>query len=235
MTMLTIARSSTLLAIVALAGVLVTVAHAQSAAAPTMKVGDRWVYDVKSGVGLSTITYQETREVTSVGGGGIMVKVTGKTASGADFSRVDDYSAPGSLRSGAMCLDEGYRFPTPLLRVTFPIAPGQSSSKWVNVVSDPGGKKGQINYSFRTRSWEKLTSPAGAFDAIRVDVLMTLDDADPFRRGTNCNFTYWYSPAVRGTVRERRSAQFQPIDAFTPPTRVLSASYELASFTPGKP
>jgi hypothetical protein len=38
------------------------------------------------------------------------------------------------------------------------------------VVNEPGGGKGQVNYSFRTRSWDKQTVPAGSFDAIRVDV-----------------------------------------------------------------
>jgi hypothetical protein len=231
----TSARKAILLAALALAGATATAANAQSAPAPTMKVGDRWVYNVKSGIGLQTITYQETREVTAVSGGAFKVSVTGKTADGADFSHVEDFSGPGTLRSGTLCLNEVRRYPTPLQRVAFPIAPSQRSSKWVDVVADPGGTKGQINYSIRTRGWEKVTTPAGAFDAIRIDALMTLDDSTPFRNATNCNFTYWYSPAVRGTVRERRSAQYMEIGDMHVMTPVLQASYELASFTPGKP
>jgi len=231
----TIVSSAIWLAAFALASATAPAAFAQSAPAPTMKVGDRWVYNVKSGIGLQTITYQETREVTAVSGAAFKVKVTGKSADGADFSQVEDFSGPGTLRSGTLCLTEVRRYPTPLQRVAFPIAPGQRSSKWVDVVSDPGGTKGQINYSVRTRSWEKVTTPAGAFDAIRIDTLMTLDDATPFRNATNCNFTYWYSPTVRGTVRERRSAQYMEIGDLHVMTPVLQASYELASFTPGKP
>ena len=231
----TIARNSILLGAFALASATAPAASAQSAAAPTMKVGDRWVYNVKSGIGLSSVTYQETREVTAVGGGGFKITVTGKTAEGADFSAVEDFAAPFGLRSGTLCLNEVRRYPTPLQRVAFPMAPGQRSSKWVDVVSDPGGKKGQINYSVRTRDWAKITTPAGAFDAIRVDALITLDDAGPFRNATSCNFTYWYAPAVRGTVRERRSAQYTGLGDDNQTMPVLSASYELASFTPGKP
>ena len=232
---MTIMKGSILLGAFALLSIAATAASAQSAAAPAIKVGDRWVYNVTSGVGISPVTYQETREVTAVGAGGIKVKITGKNAAGADFTRVEDYAAPGSLRSGALCMDEVRRYPTPLQRVTFPIAPGQRSTKWVDVVSEPDGKKGQINYSVRTRSWEKVTVPAGTFDAIRVDVLMILDDSDAFRNGTNCNFTYWYSPAASGTVRERRSAQYTDVDPTMGWHPVLKASYELASFTPGKP
>ncbi len=218
----------------ALAAATASAVNAQSAPAPTPKVGDRWVYNVTSGVGISPITYQETREVTAVGGGGYKINVTGKTADGADFSRVEDYSGPGMLRAGTLCLNEMRRYPTPLSRVAFPITSGQRSSKWVNVVSESGAK-GEINYSYSTRNWEKTTTPAGTFDAIRVDALITLDDSTPFRNATNCNFTYWYAPAVRGTVRESRSAQYTQSGGIWGVTPVLKASYELASFTPGKP
>jgi len=236
MNALTASRISILLAAFAVASATAPTVRAQSAAEPTMKLGDRWVYNVKSGIGLTTFTYQETREVTAVGADGFKITVNGKTPDGADFSAVQDFAAPFNLRSGTLCLNQPRRYPTPLQRVPFPLAPGQRSAKWVDVVSDPGGTKGQINYSFRTRGWDKLTTPAGAFDAIRIDVLITLDDSTPFRNATTCNFTYWYSPAVRGTVRERRSAQYRETSASSRmPIPVLNASYELASFTPGKP
>jgi hypothetical protein len=229
-----IARRSTLALALLLPVAVVTAAHAQSAPAPAMKVGDRWVYNVKSGFALGVVTYQETREVTAAGGGGFKLTITGKTADNKDFTRVDDYSASGALRSGAPCADEAYRFPTPLQRVSFPVAPGQRSSKWVDVIAEPGGKKGQMNYFFRTGSWDKQTVPAGTFDAIRVETHMVLDDSTPFREATTCNFTYWYSPTVRGTVREQRSAQYMEIGNLQGRTPVLNAFYELASFTPGK-
>ena len=197
MTITLIPRSSALAPALLLSMVAATTALAQPAPVPVMKVGDRWVYNVKSGFALGVVTYQETREVTAVGGGGFKLTVTGKTAENKDFTRVDEYSAGGTLRFGAPCADESYRFPTPLQRVQFPIVPGQRSSKWVDVINEPGGNKGQINYAFRTRSWEQQTVPAGSFEAIRIDTTMTLDDSTPFRYATNCNFSYWYSPAVR--------------------------------------
>ena len=179
-----ILRGMAMAAAMSLAGGAMTTANAQSAPAPSMNVGDTWVYNVKSGIGLAKTTYQETREVIAVSGKGGKIKVTGKTADGKDFTRVEEFASPGALTSGALCFDEVYRFPTPLQRVSFPVAPGQRSSKWVDVIAEPGGTKGQINYFFRTRSWDKQTVPAGSFDAIRVDVLMVLDDSTPFR---NCD------------------------------------------------
>ncbi len=217
-----------------LAGGAVNAAQAQSAPAPAMKVGDRWVYNVKSGFGLGVVTYQETREVTAVGGGGFKLTVTGKTSDNKDFTRVDEYSASGALRSGAPCADEAYRFPTPLQRVAFPVAPGQRSSKWVDVIAEPGGNKGRSIISFAPeagRSRRCLPGPSTPSASKRT---MVLDDSTPFREATTCNFTYWYSPAVRGTVREQRWAQYIQIGDMQGRMPVLNAYYELASFTPGK-
>jgi hypothetical protein len=234
MNALKMARPTVLAGLLLLASGVAAPAYAQTAPPPTFKVGDRWVYNVKSGVGINPIIYQETREVTAAGGGGAKIKVTGKTADGKDFTRVDDWSGPGALRYGAPCADEAYRFPTPLQRVTFPLGPGQRGSKWVDVIAEPAGSKGQVNYSYRTRSWDKQTVPAGNFDTIRIDTQMSLDDATPFRYATECNLSYWYSPTVRGTVREQRWAQYTQIGDIQGRTPVLSAHYELASFTPGK-
>jgi hypothetical protein len=181
-------RSAIVVTALALASATAPAVNAQTAAAPTFKVGDRWVYDVKSGIGLSAITYQETREVTAVGAGGIKIRVSGKTAAGADFSRSEDFAAPGSLRSGTVCADEVRRYPTPLQVLAYPVSSGQRSGKWVDAVS-ADGNKGQINYSYRTHGWEKQTTPAGSFDAIRIDLYITLDDATAFRDATTCNFT----------------------------------------------
>ena len=227
-------RGTLLAAVLLLPVAAATVARAQSAPAPTFKVGDTWVYNVKSGVGINPITYQETREVTAVGGGNAKVKITGKTVDGKDFTRVDEYAGPAGLKYGAPCADEAYRFPTPLQRATFPLAPGQRSSKWVDVIAEPAGTKGQVNYAMRARSWDKQTVPAGSYDTIRIDVQMTLDDSTPFRYATECNLSYWYSPAVRGTVREQRWAQYFQIGDIQGRMPVLSKHYELASFTPGK-
>ncbi len=74
--------------------------------------------------------------------------------------------------------------------------------------------------------------PTGSFDAIRIDVLMVLDDATAIRNGTTCKFIYWYSPAVRETAHERRATLFTTTLSPTA-TGVQSATYELASFTLG--
>jgi len=107
-----ILRLSVLAAVLAASGSFATAANAQSAPAPKWNVGDKWVYNVKSGVGISPINYQETREVVAVAGGVIKLRITGKTANGQDFTRDDEYAGPGAMKFGAPCADEAYRFPT---------------------------------------------------------------------------------------------------------------------------
>ena len=118
MTLSPILRDMPIAPVLLLTMATTTIVHAQSAPAPAFKVGDRWVYNVKSGVGINPMTYQETREVTSVGSGGAKIKITGKTINGQDFTRVDEYSGPGTLRYGAPCADEAYRFPNGLQRAS---------------------------------------------------------------------------------------------------------------------
>ena len=183
---------------------------------------------------MRAITYQETREVTAVGGAFIKLKVTGKTANDQDFTRVDEYAGPGALRFGAPCADEAYRFPTPLQRVAFPVAPGQQI---VEVGRRDRGAR-------RQQGTDQLLLPhaeLGQADRAGRNVRrhprrrdMVLDDSTPFRDATNCNFTYWYSPAVRATVREHRWAQYMQIGDIQAEMPVLNIYYELASFTPGK-
>src|SRR5262245_25288122 len=96
-------RRLSVMGLVLIVGACAVAAQAQTAPAPVVKVGDRWVYNVKSGIGLTIATYQETREVTAVSGKGATIRITGKTADGKDFTRVEEYSGPGLLKSGALC------------------------------------------------------------------------------------------------------------------------------------
>ena len=60
----------------------------------------------------------------------------------------------------------------------------------------------------RVGGWEKVSTPAGAFDAIRMRVLMRLDDEEFWRYPTTCNYLVWYAPAVGAPVREEKEAEY---------------------------
>lgn len=187
-------------------------AQPSTAPVPTLSVGDRWTYKVtdRDGARIATVS-EETREVTAVGPDGITV------------------------RTGVACVEDTRTFITPLQRYAFPLAPGKRWNQWVEYVDESGGSKGKINYFARVRGWDKLASAGGSVDAIRMDVIVRLDDADAFRNATECNFSFWYAPSVRGSIREQRKAGYLEKGVSPAPMRLVDASYELVGFAPGKP
>jgi hypothetical protein len=212
-------------AVLACQALAVGAADAPSAPTPTVSMGDRWVYRVTDRARKTTL--EEIREVTAAGPDGITVRVTR-----AGDSRDELLTAPGMVRSGAACGEETRRFATPLQRHAFPLEPGKRWNQWVDYAAD--GSKGRINYNVRVRDWEKVQTAAGSVDALRMLVIVRLDDANAFRNATECNFTVWYAPSVRGPVREQRTAGYLTKGSSQMRQQVMDATYELASFTPGK-
>src|SRR3954451_5012909 len=81
-------------------------------AAPSLKVGDRWVYRGREGFRLP-VEWEETHEVTGVGADGITVRVSyaGQVVSG---TRTELLSAPGMVKVGSLMDIETREFATPL-------------------------------------------------------------------------------------------------------------------------
>ncbi|HTL76770.1 MAG TPA: hypothetical protein VL654_10640 [Casimicrobiaceae bacterium] len=176
------------------------------AAAPTFHVGERWVYRAREGF-RSPAVWEETHEVMAVGPEGIVVRVTVKGPT-LDGVRYESLAAPGVMRQGALMDLETRRFATPVDRYRFPLASGETWNQWVNNFNETTKKEGQINRYVRVGGWEKVSTPAGEFDAIRMRVMMRLDDEEFWRYPTTCNYLIWYAPAVGATVREEKEAQY---------------------------
>jgi hypothetical protein len=206
------------------------------AEAPKLAVGERWVYRARDGFRAPDL-WTETREVTAIGASGYTVHVSQRGPSIA-VDRQETWPAPGLVDVGALMNAETRRFASPLLRYRFPLYPGEVWNQWVDNYNEATRKSGQINRYVRVSGWEKVTTPAGTFDAIRMRVLMQLDDADPWRWPTRCNYVIWYAPAVGAPVREERDAEYyERGDARDGPTpiRTQHALLELVSWSPGTP
>lgn len=176
------------------------------AAAPAVKVGDRWTYRARDGF-RAAVEWTETHEVVSAGSAGISVRVTldGPTVSG---SRIETLTAPGSVTAGSLMDIETRRFAIPLQRYAFPMTPGQTWNQWVDDFNEATRKTGQINRYVRVGGWETVATPAGSFQALRLRIFMRLDDEEFWRGPTQCNYLVWYAPAVGASVREERSAEY---------------------------
>jgi hypothetical protein len=208
-------------------------AEPRSAPEPSFRVGDRWVYKVTDRNGRMKAESEEVREVTASGPEGITITTTRSKQSGVT-SQTEVLAAPGLLRSGAVCAGETRSFAEPIQQLLYPLEPGKRWHKRFASVTEPGGKKGNVSYSTRVRGWEKIQAAGGTVDALRLLIVIRLDDSDAFRNETTCNFTVWYAPSVRGSVREQRDGGYTSKGTSPAPTRLIDATYELVSFTPGK-
>ena len=69
-------------------------------------------------------------------------------------------------------------------------------------------RAGQITRFAQVGGWDKVQVPAGEFDAIRLRVIMRLDDETFWRFATECNYEIWWSPAAGASVRESKIATY---------------------------
>ena len=205
-----------------------------AAEAPAYRVGDRWAYRAQDGF-LTAEHWEETHAISALGADGIGARIAQKGPS-RDIARAELWSAPGLVQIGAVFDNETRRFATPLERYRFPLAAGQSWSQFVDNYNETTKAPGQINRYVRVRGWEKVITPAGTFDALAMHVVMHLDDEEFWRFATQCNYTVWYAPAVRGVVREEKRAQYLQKNGDHDSgglIRTQNAVVELLSFTPG--
>jgi hypothetical protein len=189
------------------AGVGPTGSGGPAADAPTFRVGDRWVYRATDGFRVPVV-WDETHEVTAVAPDRITIRVMQKGPT-VNNERVENWTAAGSLATGAVFDEETRRFSPPAKIYEFPLAPGNTWNQWVGNVNETTSRAGEINRYVRVGGWEKVTTPAGAYDAIRLRVLMRLDDGEFWREPTTCNYLLFYAPAVGATVREEKSAEYR--------------------------
>ena len=174
--------------------------------APTYHVGQRWTYRAREGF-RSPVDWEETHEVMAAGPDGITIRATLKGPT-IDGVRYEVLAAPGLVRQGALMDIETRRFAMPLERFRFPLAPGATWNQWVDNFNETTNREGRINHFVRVGGFEKVSTPAGVFDAVRMRVMMRLDDEEFWRYPTTCNYLIWYAPAVGATVREEREAQY---------------------------
>ena len=177
-----------------------------AAEAPSFNVGDRWVYRTTDGFRLPLL-WTETHQVTAVAPDAITIRIT-ETGPDARGERTEVWSAPGLLTVGSVFDFEPRRFATPIKIYEFPLTPGARWNQWVDEINPATNKPGRINRYVTVGGWEKVSTPAGSFDAIKLRVLMRLDDEEFWRGPTQCNYLIYYSPAVGAMVRAEKNAEY---------------------------
>jgi hypothetical protein len=204
-----------------------------AAEAPSLKVGDRWVYHGTDGYRVPVV-WDETHEITAIGPEGITVRVTLKGPT-VDIQRTEIWSVPGIVRVGAVYDADTNRFDPVLIRFKFPLTTGETWSQSIRDLDKPPGPYGPIQRHVTVGGYESVNTPAGTFDAIKMRIFMQVDDETFWRYPTQCNYLLWYAPAVGAMVKEDKRSYYREkegIDAGTVPGQY--AIVELVSYSRGR-
>jgi hypothetical protein len=201
-----------------------------AAPAPTFRAGDRWVYRCTDGYRVP-VQWTETHEVTAVDASGIAVRVTGE--GGVEFTRMELLSSPGVVKIGAAYdPDETRTFEPPMIRFQFPLTPATQWSQQLRNLNPQNQLHSTISRFVRVGGYETVASPAGKFNAITMRTLMSVDDNNPFRWPSECNYVTWWAEAVGNVVRMTKYATYlergNGIDAAQ--VRAQNTTIELLSF-----
>jgi len=161
---------------------------------PEIRVGDRWEYvvtdrytDAKSALATEVVTVTGNRIYTRTGGGAV--------ESGGRNEVIEVWDRDWNLlRQGSVEFTPNY--PTG----QFPLSEG---SKWSGRVTILYAGPAPLHQEFEARAegWERVTVPAGTFDAIRISVRGHFSVTGVAASG-DVTDVYWYAPAVRQFVKK---------------------------------
>ena len=173
-------------AIVATAAVFAWDAAAQSAAAPDIKVGDRWQFVVWYTV--PSATPNRTWVVTGV---------TSKTIEGTENGE------PLLLTRELNVLDSPASKNSNPRGLSFPLEVGKRWRYVNDWVFKPKGSKGGASVEAAVVAYEQVTVPAGEFDAFKLTSTERLSGTSPINSRIDAEVvrTYWYAPQARIIVK----------------------------------
>ncbi|MEO8506889.1 MAG: hypothetical protein ABI593_04595 [Betaproteobacteria bacterium] len=205
------------------------------AAAPVFRVGDRWVYNCADGFRVKVL-WVETHDVVAVDALGLDVRVTivGETM---NYARVERLLSPGVVGSGEVYDNTETRdFRPPLVRYQFPLTSGATWTQNLGNLDPANQLVSQINRFVKVGGYETVTTPAGTFNAVVLRILMSVDDNNPFRFPTNCNYVVWWSEQAGAMVRETKYATYRERGDSREAVeiRAQNTTMELASYTRGR-
>jgi len=182
--------SVAVLALVALTGPVL----AQKADRPNVKVGDRWRFEVRLGIGPSAVkTNGLARVITSVTPAGI--------------ERMDN-DRKVVLTPDLNAIDTPYVKHSDLRLLSFPIEAGKQWRFTDDYLIKAFSAEGRENWSVAVVGYEKVRVPAGEFDAFKLEAKGNWMTGS--KTGTD-TWTYWYAPAARAVVK----SEVQDTSGFT--------------------
>jgi hypothetical protein len=133
-----------------------------------------------------------------------------------------------------------YNFSPPYPAYVAPLDAGKSWSMRVSATDPASGRRNSVRVDAEVLGNERVSTPAGPFDTIRVKRRAYAGDWEAFRNETNIEETEWFAPALGFAVKtERKSGYIDQQRCATrlacSPTRGDWFVYELATYGRSKP
>lgn len=173
-----------------------------AAEAPTFSVGDSWEYQRADGS-------RDTIRVVELlpDGGSVTVRDSEPKTRFVRDKHLVNRRIEGEF-SGDPRRYLGWKF------IDFPMVPGKKLSYSIQ------GSVAPFAMEVRGVKWEKVTVPAGSFEAIKIDACYN----NMTSRWYGCGQTYWYSPQAKAFIKRRTPGGWAQA--------LLATDYELVRFTP---
>lgn len=167
-------------------------ASAQSTDKPEVRVGDRWSMQHTNGL-VNERDYTTIEDVVEITDKEIQTRIRTKGRSGNGIAAYTKEWNPVDVVSA--------RYDPNLGRFSFPLQVGKKWDGAADKMLFSNGKHGKFSLKGEVVSLEKVTVPAGTFDAYKVvltvDAIATDEDANI---GHTVE-TYWYAPSVKRDIK----------------------------------
>ncbi|MGD0230626.1 MAG: hypothetical protein ABSC19_09735 [Syntrophorhabdales bacterium] len=167
-------------------------AFAQNSDSPDVHKGDRWSWQHTNGLA-NEKDFTRIEDVVEISVNEIRtrVRVKGKPDSGIstytrEWNPVDVISA---------------QYNPYLKELTFPLSVGKKWDGSADKMLFSNGKHGKFFFKGEIVAFEKVTVPAGTFDAYRINVVLDATGTDEDVNIGNTVETYWYAPSVKRYVK----------------------------------
>jgi hypothetical protein len=166
-----------------------------SVPAPRLHAGERWVYEqINPYNGLRVRTLTDTVEVGPTG-----YTIVRRSDRPGDPVETQTVPRPWSV-SAERVGTAGQRYAPALTVIPFPVAPGSHWLETLTATDEHGESRRQQTWG-RALDWERVSTPAGQFVALRIERNRNLGDRDNIWFDTEIRETLWYAPAVNRCVR----------------------------------
>ena len=163
---------------------------------PRLALGDTWIYRHTDGYTKFT-RGTWTQKITAINGDVVTVQI----AADGKVVRTDQFTRDWNWLDKPMTNIQRFRYQPPYAAFRFPLMPSESWSEYMQATDVATGQTYKLaRVDGRVRSWQRVTVPAGAFDAIEVYRNAYSGVETFWRTQEYTREEEWYSPAVNNVV-----------------------------------